>query len=166
MKVSSRLTARFSIVIVGVVCMAVWGAACRTDDILSTHIQFSQYWIVSDVDDGNGAYAAADPVVVPTTATVGVPFSVRIYSFSGGCTSATDSVSVSIQGTSALLIPYDHVLGSLKPNSACTADLRWGSRVVQITFAQAGPATIVVRGWRSGPPAGLFDLSRSTMVNP
>jgi len=152
--------------VVVAVCLVVPATACRTDDILSSHIRFSQYWIVSDVDDGNGSYASADPVVVPATTKLGVPLPVTIYSFSGGCTAATDSVNVSMHGDTALLIPYDHVLGSLKPNTACPADLRWGSRLVQITFAQAGPATVVVRGWRNGPPAGLFDLTRSVMVNP
>ena len=146
-------------------CLGVPMSACRTDDgLLSTHIGFSAAWVVSDIDDGNGFYASADPVVVPAVANLGVPFPVTIYSFSGGCTWATDSVSVSMRGDTALLIPYDHVIGSL--HSACPADLRESSRNVQISFAQTGPATIVVRGWRNGPPAGLFDLTRSTMVNP
>ena len=157
-------------------CLSVGSAACRTDDVLlSTHIGFTDNWVVAVLDEGSGWFANAEayppdtaPVILPISVSRGVPFPVKIYSFSGGCTWATDSVYVSVQADTALLIPYDRLYAPAKPGVpfACTADLRFGVRTVQVTLTQAGVTTVQVRGWSNGPPQGLITLSRSVTVSP
>ncbi len=141
---------------------------------MSTHVRFSERWVVSILDEGNGWYANAEfgtdttPVVSPDTVTRGVPFPVKIYTFSGGCTQATDSVNVTMNGSTVLLIPFDHFNRPLREAVACPAVLWADVRTVRLTLTLPGPATIEVRGWRTGDPSGstLITLTKSVVVNP
>jgi hypothetical protein len=147
-------------------------AGCHDGDVMSARVGFSERWVVATLDEGNGWYANEQflgdttPVVVPDTVPRGLPFPVKIYTWSGGCTSFTDSVNIETSGDTALLIPFDHVYSPVGGRFACLSILYQNVRTTQLAFSQAGQARIEIRGWKNGPPNGLITLAKVVVVSP
>ncbi len=80
----------------------------------------------------------------PETVQAGVPFDITVRTIGGGCTEA-DGVEREVSERLAVLKPFDltTVPGN---NSACPAIVTRPEHTAQITFEEAGSATIRVEG--------------------
>ncbi|HEU4562711.1 MAG TPA: hypothetical protein VFS20_33080 [Longimicrobium sp.] len=105
----------------------------------------------------------ADPVriVAPATVQAGVPFTVQVTTYGGGCVTQGDT-EAAVTGSEAQVTVYDMVYEP-RPNEGCTMELRMFEHTATLQFAQAGPATLRVRGWKE--PAGQeITLTRQIVV--
>jgi hypothetical protein len=100
-----------------------------------------------------------DPLIVdvPSTATAGVPFTVSVTTYGGGCIGEAETV-VRVQGWRADIVPYQHV--SIGP---CTQELRTTKRQATVTFALPGEALVRVIG-REQPSDELIEVRRTVIV--
>lgn len=90
-------------------------------------------------------YGDAAQVTVPETAPAGVPATVQVVSYGGGCIREgfTDVVT---EGMTVDVRPFDfHTTGE---KVVCTAELALFRRDVQLRFDQPGTATIRIHGRR------------------
>ncbi|HEX8691122.1 MAG TPA: hypothetical protein VF746_01675 [Longimicrobium sp.] len=81
-------------------------------------------------------------VVVPTTATRGVPFNVVVTTYGGGCIEEDDT-RVEVQGAFAIVRPYQIVLH----RNSCTAELLISRRSVQVQLDRLGTGRVVFFGY-------------------
>ena len=103
-----------------------------------------------------------DPVLIeaPARTTVGTPTDVYVTTYEGGC-NREDVVASEVIGMRALVVPYRLV--PTDPNVVCTAELLITRRLVRLTFASTGSATIRVIG-REEPGSRLFAVERRIVV--
>lgn len=99
-------------------------------------------------------------VEIPDAVTRGVAFDVAVTSYGGGCVSQGDT-EVEVQGSSAVVTPYDI---ELRPrNGACTDDLRLYRHVAQVRFDTPGQAVVTVRGFRK-PEGNVITVHKTVAV--
>ena len=94
-----------------------------------------------------------NPIIITAafTATAGVPYSVKVLTYGGGCVSQGETESSQV-GMTALIEPYDLE----RRADACTDELRVHEHIAALRFEQRGDATITVRG-RSEPSGQTID---------
>ena len=102
-----------------------------------------------------------DPVVVdvPAAAVAGVPLTVAVTTYGGGCVGEDTTVTF-VEGLHADVVPYQRVITG---NIGCTLELRITKRQVAIVFPAAGRATVRVIG-RSSPSDSVVVVERSVAV--
>lgn len=94
-----------------------------------------------------------DVVTLPTTAKAGQAFQITITSFGGGCESV-GGADVKVEGMTATIDVYDMTVAG--PAVSCTMELKRLPRTVDVTFAEAGNATIKINGIKSdGSPVTI-----------
>lgn len=133
-------------------------AACGDDAGVQPDTIVVPATILSGVeDDGSGS------VTVPTSARVGVPFTVEVRSTGGGCTER-DSTGVQVAGLVADVRP---LVREPAPGTtpACFAVIKEFTHTAAITFAQPGTGTVRVHGRRDGS-GSTVTLTRSVVVQP
>jgi hypothetical protein len=79
---------------------------------------------------------------VPTTATVGQPFDVLVWTRGDGCFSKGET-DVTTTGTQTVVEPFDNVLRGV----VCNSILLLFEHTASVTLTEPGEHTIVVRGW-------------------
>jgi hypothetical protein len=97
-------------------------------------------------------------IEAPAEASSGQSFTVTISTFGNSCVAAAGA-DVTIDGLVATITPYDVVAAK----GWCLDYLKAYPRAVQLSFAQAGAATIRVNG-RSDYQSGLVTVERSLVV--
>ena len=105
--------------------------------------------VVGLIDPG----LALPAIEAPDTVQLGVAFAAVINSFGSSSCTTPDGVRLTLEPSEARVIPYDRV-----PNGgdiACTADISPIPHPVELQFAVAGAATIVVEGVVALPAGGL-----------
>ena len=90
-----------------------------------------------------------------------MPATVEITTYSGGCITE-DTTAATATGAIAEVVPYQRVY-TPRANEGCTDELRVARRTVNLVFAAAGPAQVVVIG-RLSPTDSLVQLTRSITV--
>jgi len=100
-----------------------------------------------------------DPLIVdvPASATAGVPFTVSVTTYGGGCIAEAETV-VQVNGWRAHVVPYQRVSIGL-----CTQELRITKREASVTFAVPGQAVVRVIG-RKQPEDELIEVERIVVV--
>lgn len=104
----------------------------------------------------------APSVTVPSAGAVGVPISVMVITWGGGCV-RQGPTEASVTALTAEVTPYDSVYVKLPPNMACTADLRTYTHTATVAFAAAGAAVVRVHGW-SEPAKAMIVVERTIQV--
>lgn len=100
-------------------------------------------------------------VTMPGEATVGVPFLVQATTFGGGCERAGETRAATAGLTATVTVFDEQGRGT---RMECTADvLHFFAHETTITFAEAGPATVEVRGRRE-PGGEPFTVVRQVLV--
>ena len=84
-------------------------------------------------------------VTVPQTVAAGVPFTVRVSSYGGGCV-RSGGTDVSGQGNTVDVRPYD--LRTTGENVVCTSDLKMYDHDVTLSLPTPGTGTIRIHGRR------------------
>lgn len=97
-------------------------------------------------------------IEAPAETSLGQSFSVTVSTFGNSCVTAAGA-EVTIDGLVATIIPYDVVVAGV----SCLEYLTAYPRVLQLSFGQAGAATIRVKG-RSDYQPGLVSVERSLVV--
>jgi hypothetical protein len=92
-------------------------------------------------------YGDTTTVTVPTSARVGVPISITVTSFGGGCI-VQGETEFTRRGLEAEVRPYRYETVRLPPNMACTDELRIFQHTVSTTFEESGDARVRVFGLR------------------
>ena len=95
---------------------------------------------------------------VPDTVTAGVSFKAAVRTYGGGCISM-GSTTLSIEGRSATLAPWDRHSNA----DLCTLELRYFNHEVDVLFEGRGPAEVRVVG-RVQPGDSLVVRSRAVWV--
>jgi hypothetical protein len=105
-----------------------------------------------------------DPIVIeiPSTVSRGTDFEVRVRTYGGGCIDEGDT-EVTMAESHAELRPFDIFVTHLPPNVACPDVLRVYVHRATLRFAQAGTATVRVRG-RSVPGDEVIVVERQLTV--
>jgi hypothetical protein len=100
-----------------------------------------------------------DPLIVdvPPSATAGVPFTMSVTTYGGGCIAEAETV-VQVNGWRADVVPYQRVSIGL-----CTQELRITKREASVTFAVPGQAVVRVIG-RDQPADELIEVKRIVVV--
>ena len=83
---------------------------------------------------------------VPSEATAGVPFEIELWTQGGGCVRTADTVEVSVDGSTAVVTPYD----VYSFTGSCLDDLLLFTHRADVVFDRPGPAHIIVRYSTSG----------------
>jgi len=91
-------------------------------------------------------YGDTSSVSLPVSSHVGVPFSLTVTSFGGGCI-AHGGVEFTLRGLDAEVQPYRYDV-RLPPNMACTRELRVFHDTVSLEFDEPGDATVRAVGIR------------------
>jgi hypothetical protein len=97
-------------------------------------------------------------IEAPAEASPGQSFAVTVSTFGNSCVTAAGA-DVKIDGLVATITPYDVVVSGL----TCLDYLKAYPHPVQLSFAQAGAATIRVKG-RSEYQSGFVTVERSLVV--
>jgi len=92
-------------------------------------------------------YGDTSSVSLPVSSHVGVPFSLTVTSFGGGCI-AHGGVEFTSRGLDAEVQPYRYEAVRLPPNMACTMELRVFRDTVSLEFDEPGDATVRAVGIR------------------
>jgi hypothetical protein len=102
-----------------------------------------------------------NPIIITAafTATAGVPYSVKVLTYGGGCVSKGET-ELQVTGQTALIEPYDLE----RRGSACTDELRVHEHIAAVRFEQRGEAIVIVRG-RSEPSGQTIDHRFTVFVN-
>ncbi|HEY8309495.1 MAG TPA: hypothetical protein VIG47_03015 [Gemmatimonadaceae bacterium] len=100
-------------------------------------------------------------ISVPATARTGVPSSVEITTYAGGCI-AEDTIVATVIAAGAEVVPYQRIY-TPRANEGCTDELRVTQRTATVVFAAAGPAQVVVIG-RLSPTDSLVRFTRTIAV--
>ena len=109
-------------------------------------------------------YGDTGTVTLPSSARVGVPVEISVTSFGGGCITKGET-DVKVTGLLAEVRPYRHEMVRLRPNTACTSELRIFHHVVQVQFETPGDADVRVFGvTRPGDQA--YMVARTLSVLP
>ncbi|HET7464298.1 MAG TPA: hypothetical protein VFJ82_23775 [Longimicrobium sp.] len=105
----------------------------------------------------------ADPVRIeaPGSVQAGVPFTVRVITYGGGCVTQGDTEASATAGEAQVTV-YDraHDPG---PNGVCTMELRMFEHTATLQFANPGAATLRVRGWKE-PDQQEITVTRPIVV--
>jgi hypothetical protein len=133
------------------IVLAVLSIACH-----SSLIEPGPGRVVGIIDAGQ---SFPQVIEAPAEASVGQSFSVTVSTFGNSCVTAAGA-DVTIDGLVATITPYDVVVTGVW----CLDYLKGYPRVVQVSFGQAGAATIRVKG-RSDYQPGLVTVERSLVVN-
>jgi hypothetical protein len=112
--------------------------------------------VIGIIDAGQ---TSAQVIDAPAEASLGQPFSVTVSTFGNSCVTA-DGADVTIDGLVATITPYDVIATGV----TCLDYLKAYPRAVQLSFGQAGAATVRVKG-RSDYQTGLVTVDRSVVVN-
>lgn len=107
-------------------------------------------------------YGTPVEVTVPATVRAGEPFTIRVVTWGGGCTSAGDT-QVAVSGAAADVSPYDLELQG--PGVGCHDILRALPHEATLRFDAPGTATVRVHGRRE-PGMDLLTLTRTVTVQP
>jgi carotenoid cleavage dioxygenase-like enzyme len=99
-------------------------------------------------------------ITVPATAKAGVPFTVRVATWGGGCTAKGDT-EVSVSGSTANVRPYD--ITATGRAAVCTDILRTLMHETTVRFDTPGTATVRVHG-RVEPGSRTVVLTRTVTV--
>ena len=83
---------------------------------------------------------------VPSEATAGVPFEIELWTQGGGCVRTADTVEVSVDGSKAVVTPYD----VYSFTGICLLDLGLFTHRADIVFDSPGQAEVDVRYSASG----------------
>ena len=83
---------------------------------------------------------------VPCEATAGVPFEIEAWTEGGGCVRTADTAEVSVDGSTAVVTPYDVYSFA----GICPVDLLLFTHRADIVFDSPGNAHVVVRSSTSG----------------
>jgi hypothetical protein len=133
------------------IVLAVLSIACH-----SSPVEPRPERVVGLIDAGQSFPQVID---APTEASLGQSFSVTVSTFGNSCVRAAGA-EVTIDGLVATITPYDVVaVGS----GVCLDYLKAYPRVVELSFGQAGAATIRVKG-RSDYQPGVVTVERSLVV--
>ncbi len=97
-------------------------------------------------------------VDVPAAAVAGVPLTVAVTTYGGGCVGEDTTVTF-VEGLHADVVPYQRVITGV----ACTLELRITKRQVAIVFPAAGRATVRVIG-RASPGDSVVVVERGVTV--
>ena len=92
-------------------------------------------------------YGDTTTVTLPTSARVGVPVSIAVTSFGGGCITQGET-EFTLRGLEAEVRPYRYEAVRLPPNMACTDELRIFRHTVSLEFEESGDARVRVFGLR------------------
>ena len=94
----------------------------------------------------------ADPLhlEIPAVVTAGEPATIAIRTYGNGCVRHGEVTLVSVTGMTAIVEPYDSVVVEAPGNYGCTDQLRTFTHTADITFPQAGDATLQVIGMVGG----------------
>lgn len=106
-----------------------------------------------------GGQSATQVIDAPASASAGQSFNVTVSTFGNSCVKAAGA-DVRVEGLVATITPYDVVATGV----TCLDYSKAYPRVVPLSFAQAGAATIRVQG-RSDSQPGLVTVERSLTVN-
>ena len=101
------------------------------------------------------------PVVVPDTVARAAAFPVRVTTYAGSCFEAGPTV-VEVAGLRATVTPYDYEVEGW-PWGCDTDELQVFTHSAQVSFAQAGVATVVVRGLRK-PEHDTITVTRTVVI--
>jgi hypothetical protein len=96
----------------------------------------------SVVQPGMITFTGPSRIVAPERAAARSDFQVVVYTFGNGCFSL-DSTDVTIDGTEAIIEPYDR----RDVDDACIQILVYLPHMSTLRFDSAGAKTIRVRGW-------------------
>lgn len=102
-------------------------------------------------------------VVTPTTARVGVPFTVDVRSWGGGCTER-DSTTVRVSGRTAEVRPLVREPAPSR-DQACFTIIKQFTHTAAVTFTQVGTATVRVIGRRQDDSRAVT-VTRTVNVQP
>jgi hypothetical protein len=102
-------------------------------------------------------------VVTPNTARVGVPFTVDIRSWGGGCTER-DSTTVRVSARTAEVRPLVREPAPSR-EQACFTIIKQFTHTAAVTFEQAGTATVRVIGRRQDDGRAVT-VTRTVTVQP
>jgi hypothetical protein len=130
--------------------LAVLSLACH-----SSPLDLGPRRVVGIIDAG-----VTDQQIIeaPAEASSGQSFTVTVYTFGNSCIKAAGA-EVAIDGLVATITPYDFVTS----DGVCLDYLKAYPRAVQLSFAQAGPATIRVKGLSDSQP-GFVTVEHSLVV--
>jgi hypothetical protein len=109
-------------------------------------------------------YGDTSSVSLPASARVGVPFSITVTSFGGGCI-AHGETEVTLHALESEVRPHRYEAVRLPPNVACTMELRIYRDTVSLVFGEPGEATVRVVGIRR-PGDTLYIIERRLPVRP
>ena len=109
-------------------------------------------------------YSDSAMVRMPGSAHVGVPVSITVTSFGGGCITQGDT-EVTVRGLVAEVRPYRYETVRLPPNAACTSELRIFEHTVSFQFSEPGEASVRIVGLRR-PQDAPYILERELTVLP
>jgi hypothetical protein len=101
-------------------------------------------------------------VTVPDSFLVGVPDTVTVLTYGGGCVSGGYTES-DVDGLLAVVRPIDNVVVRAPANHACTDILLEFRHEAALTFGEAGTATIRFVGLHS-PADTLYTVTRTVPV--
>lgn len=132
------------------IVLAVLSIACD-----SSPLELPAERVVGTIDAG---VTGQQVIEAPTEASPGQSFAVTVSTFGNSCVTAAGA-DVTIDGLVATITPYDVVVSGV----TCLDYLKAYPRVLQLSFAQAGAATIRVKG-RSEQQPGLVTVERSLVV--
>lgn len=107
------------------------------------------------------AHGTAPNIVAPDTVQAGVPFSVTVTTYGGGCIMPGETAT--IRSTSTVEVrPFEWFVAAGQ-NVACTDDLRILPHTVSVTLPTPGTATLRVIG-RQQPEGATISLERLLVV--
>ncbi|MDO8434615.1 MAG: hypothetical protein Q7S58_19640, partial [Candidatus Binatus sp.] len=90
-------------------------------------------------------YGDTTTLSVPSSARVGVPISITVTSFGGGCIGPGET-EVTFQDSGAEIRPHRYETVRLPPDMGCTRELRVFQHTATLQFAQAGEARVRIVG--------------------
>ena len=105
-----------------------------------------------------------DPTVVevPSSATAGMPFTVTVTTYGGGCISE-DTTVVKADGQRADVVPYQRIYNPGPNGGACPSELRITRRQASVVFDAPGSGVVRVIG-RAMPGDTLMQVQRTVHV--
>lgn len=98
----------------------------------------------------------------PDTVAAGVPFTVSVRTYGGGCIDEGDT-QVGIDGQTVEIRPFDVFPTDLPDNYACPSILRFYSHIASVRLDRAGVATLRAIG-RVSPGDSTTTIERTLVV--
>ncbi len=109
-------------------------------------------------------YGDTTTVTLSTSVRVGVPLSITVTSFGGGCITRGETEST-VRGLEAEVRPYRYEIVRLPPNMACTDEFRIFQHTTSLQFGEPGDAHVRVLGLRR-PGDAPYVVEREVQVVP